>query len=100
MLDRTVKCTMTPSRDQSTSLTGGSARDLAQGSESRDVRAQLNAFDDSELCSWLMECIVDGSEHFLCAFAEAAVAANAGDYILIRPALLALRRKYNAKHAK
>jgi hypothetical protein len=46
-----------------------------------------------------MECIEDGSENFLCAVAEAAVAADAEDYLVIRPALLALRRKHNAKHA-
>jgi hypothetical protein len=59
----------------------------------------LTAFDDGELSKWLMACIEDGSENFLCAVAEAAVAANAEDYLVIRPALLQLRRNHNAKHA-
>jgi hypothetical protein len=57
-------------------------------------------FDDDELCNWLMDCIEDGSENFLCAVAEAALVADAEDYLVIRPALLALRRKYDAKHAR
>lgn len=80
-------------------MTRSGARDLAQGCARRDVRGQLTAFDDGELRNWLIECIEDGSENFLCAVAEAAVAANAEDYLVIRPALLALRRKHNAKHA-
>jgi len=90
---------MTPCRDQSACLTRDAAQDLAKGSAQMGVRERLTAFDDDELINWLMECIEDGSENFLCAVAEAAVAANAEDYLVIRPALLTLRRKRNAKDA-
>ena len=61
------------------------------------MQGELTAFDDSELNDWLIECIADGSENFLCAVAEAAVAANAQDYFCLRSALLALRQKYDTK---
>ena len=78
----------------------GGARDLAKHSGRTGAREQLTAFDDDELRNWLMECIVDGSENFLRAVAEAAIAAKADDYLIIRPALIALWRKHNAKHPK
>jgi hypothetical protein len=56
----------------------------------------LIAFDDEELRGWLMDCIEGASENFLCAVAEAALAASPEDYLVIRPALLALRRKHSA----
>ncbi len=90
---------MAPYRDQSACLTGDAARDVPTSAAHTDVREKLTAFDDDELSNWLMECIEDASENFLCAVAEAAVAANAEDYLVIRPALLALRRKHNAKCA-
>jgi hypothetical protein len=90
---------MTLCRGQSACMTTGGGGDPAKHSARKDVREQLTAFEDDELRNWLMECIVNGSENFLCAVAEAAVAANAEDYLVIRPALLALRRKHNAKHA-
>lgn len=99
MLDRTGMSTMAHYRDQSTCLTRDGARDLATGSARANVRERLTGFDDDELSNWLIECIEDSSENFLCAVAEAAVAANAEDYLVIRPALLALRRKHNPKHA-
>lgn len=79
--------------DQSTRLTGDGARGLAKRSAHTDLPEQLTALDDNELVDWLMQCIEDASENFLCAVAEAAVAANAEEYLVIRPALLALRRK-------
>lgn len=78
-------------------VTRGGAQDPAPDSTQRDIQGKLTAFDDSELNDWLMECIADGSENFLCAVAEAAVAANAQDYLFMRSALLALRRKYDTK---
>ena len=77
---------MATSRYRSTCLTRDSARDLAKSSAHTDEREQLTALDDEELSNWLMECIEDASENFLCAVAEAAVAANAEDYLVIRPA--------------
>ncbi len=91
---------MTHCHDQSTGSTRREARDLAQGSALRNARAQLTAFDDDDLSSWLMECIESASENFLCAVAEAALAASAEDYIVIRPALLALRQKHDTQHAR
>ena len=90
---------MTLSHGQTPSMTRGGVGSLAKHSASTDMREQLTAFDDAELRSWLMECIVDGSERFLCAVAEAAVAANTEDYLVIRPALVTLWRKHNAKRA-
>jgi hypothetical protein len=85
-------------RDHSSCLTGDAARDPATGRAHMDMWEQLTAFDDDELSDWLMECIEDGSQNFLCALAEAAVAANVEEYVVIRPALLALRRKHHRKH--
>jgi hypothetical protein len=99
MLDRTAKSAIARCRDQSPCLTGDSARDLAQGFAHRYVRKHLTAFDDNELSDWLMECIEDGSENFLGAVAEAALAASADDYFVIPPALLALRGKHKANPA-
>ena len=39
-----------------------------------------------------MECIERGSDNFLCALAEAALAAKIEDYVVIRPVLLALKK--------
>jgi hypothetical protein len=86
-------------RSQSSRMTTSGAGNLPKCSGRAGAQKQMTAFDDDELCGWLMECIAEGSENFLCAFAEAAVAANTGDYLVIRPALLVLRRKHNAKHA-
>jgi hypothetical protein len=86
MLDRTGKSTI------------DRAQGLAKGSTDTRVREPLTALDDSELSHWLMACVEDGSENFLCAVAEAALAANPEEYIIIRPALLTLRRKRNPKH--
>ena len=90
---------MAPCRDRSTCVTRDAARDVAKSSAHIGVREKLTAFDDDELSNWLMACIEDGSENFLCAVAEAAVAASAEDYFVLRPALLALRRKHTAKGA-
>jgi hypothetical protein len=56
---------------------------------------RLTAFDDDELCGWLVECVEDGSERFLCAVAEAALAAASEDYVVIRPALVVLKRRHS-----
>lgn len=99
MLDRTEKSTMILTRGQSTRMTRDSAGNEARHSAPTNPPKQMTAFDDEELSSWLMECIVEGSENFLCAIAEAAVAGNAEDYLILRPALLALMRKHNSKRA-
>jgi len=52
------------------------------------------AFDDPELRNWLIDLIADGSQDFLCALAEAVLAAKGEDYGLIRPVLVELKRKY------
>ncbi|HEU5400569.1 MAG TPA: hypothetical protein VFU86_04380 [Terriglobales bacterium] len=78
-----------------TCLARDGAQDPAQDSTHRYVREEIVALDDSELADWLMGCIAEGSDNFLCAVAEAAIAANAEDYIFMRPTLLALRRKYD-----
>jgi hypothetical protein len=88
---------MAPDIDQSTCATKGGARHPAKHSAQTDARKRLTAFNDDQLRSWLMKCIEDGSENFLGAVAEAAVAASAEDYVVIRPALLTLRRKHNGK---
>lgn len=90
---------MTLSRGQSACMTRGAAVGQAKNSAHAEAREQLTAFDDDELRNWLMGCIADGSENFLCAVAEAALAAVAEDYLVLRPALLELRRKHNAKHS-
>ena len=99
MLDRMGKPTVAACCDQSAGLARDRARELSQDFAHTGARERLTALDDGELTDWLMGCIEDGSENFLCAVAEAALAANADDYFLIRPALLALMRKHNAKHA-
>ena len=83
--------------DQSTRMTANGARGMANNSERAKAREFFSAFDDDELCSWLMTCIEDGSENFLCAVAEAAVAATDEDYVVIRPALLALKRRHRSR---
>jgi hypothetical protein len=98
MLAQTRKSRLRACRDQSTRLTSGGARDLAKGSAHQDLHGKLTAFDDEELRNWLTECIEDGSENFLCALAEASIAASAEDYVVLRPSLLILRRKHAAKH--
>jgi len=63
------------------------------------MKDKLIAFDDTELSDWLIDLIADGSEDFLCAFAEAVVTADAEDYSVIRPGLIELKRKYcNGDH--
>jgi hypothetical protein len=99
MLNGIRKSTMTRSRGQSSRITGREGVDPANNSARTDRPEQLTAFDDDELREWLMECIAEGSQIFLCAIAEAAVAAIAEDYVVIRPALLELRRKNETKHA-
>ena len=97
MLDRTGNSTMARNRDQSTRLTRDGAR--APGTSSADAapRRLLIAFEDEELSDWLMECVAGASENILRAVAEAALSADAEDYLAIRPALLALRRKHGTK---
>jgi hypothetical protein len=98
MLNRTRKSTMTRGRGQSTRVARRETVDPAKDSARTDMREPSTAFDDDELRNWLMECIAEGSELFLCAIAEAAIAAIAEDYLVIRPALLELRRKHDTKH--
>ena len=63
--------------------------------------SELTAFDDSELGSWLIDLIADGSDIFLCALAEAVVTADPANYDVIRPALIELRHKYcNSDHTQ
>ena len=89
---------MTRRRGQSTRIARNGTGRPAENSAHTATREQLTAFDDDELRDWLMECIAEGSEIFLCAIAEAAIAAIVEDYLVIRPALLELRRTHNTKH--
>lgn len=82
--------------DQSTAMTNGT-QDPENNCEHKSARELPTAFDDGELRAWLMKCIEDGSENFLCAVAEAALTATAEDYVVIRPALLALKRKHKSR---
>lgn len=100
MLNRTSKPTVGRRRGQLTRTARKEASDPAKNSARTGVWEQQAAFDDDELRDWLMECVAEGSEIFLCAIAETAVAAIAEDYLVIRPALLELRRKYETKGAE
>ena len=53
------------------------------------------AFDDTELCEWLMDVTENQPQVFLCTLAEAAVQAGDEDYSTIRHALFKLKRKYS-----
>jgi len=86
---------MTRRRGQSTRIARNGTGRPAENSAHTATREQLTAFDDDELRDWLMECIAEGSDIFLCAIAEAAVAALEEDYLVLRPALLELRRKHD-----
>ena len=83
--------------DQSTPMAANGQPDPANNCGQTNVRELLSAFNDGELRGWLMKCIEDGSENFLCAVAEAALAATAEDYVMIRPALLTLKRKHKSR---
>ena len=51
--------------------------------------------DDPELCGWLYWASEGGHvPSFLRALVEAAICACAGDYELLRPVLLELKRRY------
>ena len=58
------------------------------------MKGKLIAFDDIEMGDWLVDLIANGSENFLSAFAEVVVTADAEDYSIIRPGLIALKHKY------
>lgn len=61
---------------------------------------ELTAFNDDELSDWLADVIADGSQDFLAALAEVAISAGPENYIVIRPALIELKRKYRASSAR
>ena len=86
---------MTRRRGQANRIARNGTGDSAKSSARTDIRERSTAFDDDELRNWLMECIAEGSDIFLCAIAEAAVAALEEDYLVLRPALLELRRKHD-----
>lgn len=69
----------------------------AEPSKRMEKKDRLTALDDDELSDWLTDVIADGSEGFLCALAEVALCADAEDYVVIRPALIELKRKYHAR---
>lgn len=58
------------------------------------MKSKLIAFDDTELCDWLIALIEDGAENFLCGLAEAVLTADAENYSVIRPSLIELKRRY------
>src|SRR5580700_4674005 len=75
---------------------GSMAKDgNTQLSKARSWQANAIAFDDAELNEWLMQAIEEGSGQFLPALAEAALMACAEDYLLVRPVLINLKRKYS-----
>lgn len=98
MLNRITKSTMNRRRGQSIRVARKEAVNPAKNTARTYVREQRTAFEDDELRHWLMECIAEGSEIFLTAIAEAAAAAIAEDYLVIRPALVERRRKHDTKH--
>ena len=65
-----------------------------------DMKRKLTAFDDTKLSDWLIDLIADSSEGFLRALAEAVITAAAEDYVIVRPALFGLKRKYQSKKSE
>jgi hypothetical protein len=61
---------------------------------------ELTAFDDDELSEWLTDVIAEGSQDFLAALAELAISADPENYVVIRPALVELKRKHHASSAR
>lgn len=59
------------------------------------MKRNLIAFDDTELSDWLMDLIANESAGFLSALAEVVVTADAEDYGLIRPGLMALKHQHS-----
>lgn len=59
------------------------------------MKRNLIAFDDTELNDWLMGLIANESAGFLSALAEAVITADAEDYSMIRPGLMALKHKHS-----
>jgi hypothetical protein len=88
---------MNSSSSNVTRPTRNEARDPARGLAQQSALVNSIPFDDDELRNWLMECVEDGSENFLCAVAEAAFSANTEDYAVILPALLALKERHDTK---
>lgn len=64
------------------------------------MKRELIAFDDTELRDWLIDLIANSSQDFLCALAEAAINASSEDYLVVRPALIDLKRKYKRTNAR
>jgi hypothetical protein len=56
----------------------------------------MAAFDDRQLCKWVIRLTAERSGHFLCALSETVLKADDEDYSIIRLALVSLRRKYVA----
>ena len=86
-----------PRRPRSATSAKGVSRGSIPRSKCEDVKGGMIAFDDNELSDWLAEGTADESENFLCALAEAAVSAEGQDFAVIRPALIQLKRKYDAR---
>ncbi len=57
------------------------------------MKYKTTALDDRELRDWLLDLIGGGAYNFLSALADVAVLADAEDCGVIRPALVAFRRK-------
>lgn len=51
------------------------------------------ANDDSDLTNWIY-CAMDQGGGFVSSIARAAVSADVDNYRILRPALLALKKKY------
>jgi hypothetical protein len=61
---------------------------------------ELTAFHDDELREWLTDVIAEGSQDFLAALAELAISADSKSYIVIRPALVELKRQHCGSSAR
>jgi hypothetical protein len=89
-----------PKQPEPTDLGKGALAVAIRPSKGDNTKRRVTALDDRELSDWLIDLMADSSGEFLCALAEAVVAASAEDYIIVRPALVDLKRKYEAKKCK
>jgi hypothetical protein len=70
-------------------------REVQPSAEKTKTDHYVIAFEDTELAEWLMQAIEERFGQFLTALAEAATIACPEDYFLVRPVLIALKRKYS-----
>jgi len=62
------------------------------------MRHSVVAYDDRTLIDWMLELIEEGSPGFLAFLAEAAILASPGEYAILRPSLLLLKRRHVHAH--